>query len=54
MYIYIYLFYGWVVVAHALNSSTQEAEADLLSSRPTWSAELVLGQTGRAIQRNSA
>jgi hypothetical protein len=39
------------VVAHAFNSSTQEAEAGgFLSSRPAWSK--VSSRTARAIQRN--
>jgi hypothetical protein len=38
---------SWVVVAHAFNPSTREAEVGgFLSSRPAWSTELVLGQPG--------
>jgi hypothetical protein len=36
-----------VVVAHAFNPSTREAEAGgFLSSRPAWSTECVPGQPG--------
>jgi hypothetical protein len=38
---------GWVVVAHAFNPSTWEAEAGgFLSSKPAWSTEGVPGQPG--------
>jgi hypothetical protein len=37
----------WAVVAHVFDPSTWEAEAGrVLSSRPTWSSEWVLGQSG--------
>jgi hypothetical protein len=38
---------SWVLVAHAFNPSTWEAEAGgFLSLRPAWSTELVPGQPG--------
>jgi hypothetical protein len=41
------IFFGQVVVAHAFNPSTWEAEAGgFLSSRPAWSTEWVPGQPG--------
>jgi hypothetical protein len=41
-----------VVVAHAFNPSTQEAEAGrFLCSRPAWSTK-VTSRTAKAIQRN--
>jgi hypothetical protein len=42
---------GWVVVVHAFNPSTWEAEAGrFLSSRPAWSR--VSSRTARATQKD--
>ena len=42
-----------MVVAHAFNPSTQEAEAGgSLSSRPAWSTEQVPGQSGLLHREN--